>query len=92
MGSLASKVHAVILWVLIALTLFSTSYAGRHEEFMGKMEVKPCDNLEEMVKKSFHNEKISVAKPRMLGVNTNDYNTYDPAPALVKPPFKLIPN
>lgn len=29
---------------------------------------------------------------RVLKVKTNDYGKYDPAPALVKPPFKLIPN
>lgn len=29
---------------------------------------------------------------RLLRMNTKDYGRYDPAPALVKPPFKLIPN
>ncbi|KAL0412471.1 UNVERIFIED_CONTAM: hypothetical protein Sradi_1448800, partial [Sesamum radiatum] len=29
---------------------------------------------------------------RVLTVATNDYERYDPAPALVKPRFKLIPN
>ncbi|XP_022947143.1 protein CASPARIAN STRIP INTEGRITY FACTOR 2-like isoform X2 [Cucurbita maxima] len=29
---------------------------------------------------------------RVLRVNTRDYGRYDPAPAFVKPPFKLIPN
>ncbi|XP_012836754.1 PREDICTED: uncharacterized protein LOC105957376 [Erythranthe guttata] len=29
---------------------------------------------------------------RVLKVKTNDYGSYDPAPAFVKPPFKLIPN
>ncbi|XP_073148921.1 protein CASPARIAN STRIP INTEGRITY FACTOR 2-like [Henckelia pumila] len=31
-------------------------------------------------------------KRLLLDVNTKDYGSYDPAPAFVKPPFKLIPN
>eukprot|EP01018_Ginkgo_biloba_P009333 Gb_01852 [translate_table: standard] len=31
-------------------------------------------------------------RPNSPNVKTEDYDSYDPAPALVRPPFKLIPN
>ncbi|KAF2322872.1 hypothetical protein GH714_031598 [Hevea brasiliensis] len=37
-------------------------------------------------------DEASIIHERILRANTKDYGTYDPAPALVKPPFKLIPN
>ncbi|KAL0365549.1 UNVERIFIED_CONTAM: hypothetical protein Sangu_0652500, partial [Sesamum angustifolium] len=37
-------------------------------------------------------DEVSEVHERLLKVKTNDYGRYDPAPALVKPPFKLIPN
>ncbi|KZV26204.1 hypothetical protein F511_28550 [Dorcoceras hygrometricum] len=38
-------------------------------------------------------EKAKDAHERLvLDVSSNDYGTYDPPPAVVKPPFKLIPN
>ncbi|KAK9988012.1 hypothetical protein SO802_028251 [Lithocarpus litseifolius] len=42
-------------------------------------------------KLSHHDEEESIHE-RLLKVNTKDYGRYDPTPALVKPPFKLIPN
>lgn len=38
-----------------------------------------------------HEERTDIHE-RLLRVNTKDYGRYNPAPALVKPPFKLIPN
>lgn len=35
---------------------------------------------------------MEIVHERLLRVNTRDYERYDPTPALVKPPFKLIPN
>ncbi|XP_020579005.1 uncharacterized protein LOC110023772 isoform X4 [Phalaenopsis equestris] len=37
-------------------------------------------------------EEVSYVHSRMLAVRTNDYQNYDPSPAFVKPPYKLIPN
>lgn len=37
-------------------------------------------------------EEAMTIPERLLRVNTKDYGRYDPAPALVRPPFKLIPN
>ncbi|XP_075487202.1 uncharacterized protein LOC142526591 isoform X1 [Primulina tabacum] len=49
-------------------------------------KTKTSQNFQEM--KSWG----QLRKERILKVKTNDYGKYDPAPALVKPPFKLIPN
>ncbi|OWM83877.1 hypothetical protein CDL15_Pgr004308 [Punica granatum] len=37
-------------------------------------------------------EEVATIHERLLKVSTKDYGRYDPAPALVRPPFKLIPN
>lgn len=36
--------------------------------------------------------ETNIIHGRLLRANTKDYGRYDPAPALVRPPFKLIPN
>ncbi|GMP37854.1 hypothetical protein CsSME_00009355 [Camellia sinensis var. sinensis] len=35
---------------------------------------------------------VIIIHKRLLIANTKDYGNYDPVPALVKPPFKLIPH
>ncbi|XP_058005286.1 protein CASPARIAN STRIP INTEGRITY FACTOR 2-like isoform X2 [Hevea brasiliensis] len=47
---------------------------------------------EELSSKPLNLDEASIIHERILRANTKDYGTYDPAPALVKPPFKLIPN
>ncbi|XP_041015285.1 protein CASPARIAN STRIP INTEGRITY FACTOR 1-like isoform X4 [Juglans microcarpa x Juglans regia] len=61
---------------------------GRQSKFFNEL-AKEADTMNE--KPSRHDEEDSIHE-RLLRVNTKDYGRYDPAPALVKPPFKLIPN
>lgn len=49
-----------------------------------KYEFGVAENNGEIIRTNIHE--------RLLRANTKDYGKYDPAPALVKPPFKLIPN
>ncbi|KAK4793692.1 hypothetical protein SAY86_024127 [Trapa natans] len=37
-------------------------------------------------------EATTTIHERLMRVNTNDYGRYDPAPSLVRPPSKVIPN
>ncbi|XP_075487203.1 protein CASPARIAN STRIP INTEGRITY FACTOR 1-like isoform X2 [Primulina tabacum] len=74
-----------LLLLLLSAALFSTSLAGRLRKSGESKKVSTTDD-EEM--KSWG----QLRKERILKVKTNDYGKYDPAPALVKPPFKLIPN
>ncbi|XP_073277306.1 protein CASPARIAN STRIP INTEGRITY FACTOR 2-like [Primulina huaijiensis] len=72
--------------ILVLFLISSTSIPGL-----------PSSSLESMEeKKSWEphsHEKANDAHERLLlNVSTNDYGTYDPPPAFVKPPFKLIPN
>lgn len=45
-----------------------------------------------MLGKPMNQKEIAIVHERLLKANTKDYGRYDPTPALVKPPFKLIPN
>ncbi|KAG5239000.1 protein CASPARIAN STRIP INTEGRITY FACTOR [Salix suchowensis] len=73
-----------LLFLLISASFLSTSFAGRRSKFVKKL-------AEEAGKASHSNEETSIHE-RLLKVNTKDYGNYNPAPALVRPPFKLIPN
>lgn len=44
-----------------------------------------------MLRQERHEDEATIHE-RVLRANTRDYGRYNPAPALVKPPFKLIPN
>ncbi|KAI5673149.1 hypothetical protein M9H77_13513 [Catharanthus roseus] len=84
---LLKKKLSLILFLLISASLFSSSFAGRqYSNFARKSEKKVVEPTHEgdMVSEIIHE--------RLLKANTRDYGRYDPAPALVKPPFKLIPN
>ncbi|XP_060973523.1 protein CASPARIAN STRIP INTEGRITY FACTOR 1-like isoform X3 [Cannabis sativa] len=73
-----------LIFLLISGSLISTSLAGRQLMNSGDQFSKVDEML--MMK------KIRLVHERVLRSNTRDYGRYDPAPALVKPPFKLIPN
>ncbi|XP_060973522.1 protein CASPARIAN STRIP INTEGRITY FACTOR 2-like isoform X2 [Cannabis sativa] len=76
-----------LIFLLISGSLISTSLAGRQLMNSGDQFSKVEDDDEMLMMK-----KIRLVHERVLRSNTRDYGRYDPAPALVKPPFKLIPN
>ncbi|GMY05735.1 protein CASPARIAN STRIP INTEGRITY FACTOR 1-like [Fagus crenata] len=79
-----------LLFLLISASLLSTSLAGRESKWVSKLAKEGDANHEGIPRKlTHHNEEESIHE-RLL--NTKDYGRYDPAPALVKPSFKLIPN
>ncbi|KAL2231633.1 uncharacterized protein LOC105172980 [Sesamum indicum] len=89
-----------LLFLLFSAAIFSTSFAVRLSKSLDSPELKEIattnndfesrenDDLE-LWKQQRHDDEI---QERVLRVETNDYGRYDPAPALVKPRFKLIPN
>ncbi|XP_059651145.1 protein CASPARIAN STRIP INTEGRITY FACTOR 1-like [Cornus florida] len=83
-----------LLFLLISASLLSTSLAGRQSKFVSKLANEMGEAHEEKASEEQlnHEEMITTIHERLLRVNTKDYGKYDPAPALVKPPFKLIPN
>ncbi|EXC04408.1 hypothetical protein L484_008744 [Morus notabilis] len=83
-----------LLFLLIAGSLLSTSLAGRQLINSANKFSKAVDATldEEMLRKPMNHKEIAIVHERLLRANTKDYGKYDPAPALVKPPFKLIPN
>ncbi|XP_072985065.1 protein CASPARIAN STRIP INTEGRITY FACTOR 1-like [Typha latifolia] len=80
---------STILFALILASLLSTSLAGGQQRFLNKYTVQI--EKEEEAKMSLEQEEV-VFHARVLKVQTNDYGSSDPPPALAKPPFKLIPN
>uniref|UniRef100_A0A803Q9T6 Uncharacterized protein n=1 Tax=Cannabis sativa TaxID=3483 RepID=A0A803Q9T6_CANSA len=80
-----------LIFLLISGSLISTSLAGRQlmnsgDQFSKVVMTHEAEDEMLMMK------KIRLVQERVLRSNTRDYGRYDPAPALVKPPFKLIPN
>ncbi|KAK6136728.1 hypothetical protein DH2020_029556 [Rehmannia glutinosa] len=76
-----------LLFLLISAALFSTSFAG--------IDLYLNKSFKQQIESSWNairHDEVSEIHERLLKVKTNDYGRYDPAPALVKPPFKLIPN
>ncbi|CAI9101964.1 OLC1v1000139C1 [Oldenlandia corymbosa var. corymbosa] len=67
---------------------------GRHSRVVGNFQKQlgRTAEHEEVTKEQLSHEEIVEIHERLLKVNTKDYGRYDPAPALGKPPFKLIPN
>ncbi|XP_048234093.1 protein CASPARIAN STRIP INTEGRITY FACTOR 2-like [Ricinus communis] len=80
-----------LLFLLISVPFFSTSFAGR-SKFVDKLADPADANYEELSSNPSHNDEATIIQERLLRANTKDYGHYDPAPALVRPPFKLIPN
>ncbi|KAI8026306.1 Protein CASPARIAN STRIP INTEGRITY FACTOR 1 [Camellia lanceoleosa] len=86
-----------LLFLIISSSLLSTSFAGRRLVNNLAKDVDATTH-EEVMTEQVHDKKEGTATTaiiiheRLLRANTKDYGNYDPAPALVKPPFKLIPN
>ncbi|KAE8668148.1 DNAJ heat shock N-terminal domain-containing family protein [Hibiscus syriacus] len=66
--------------------MMELGFTGRHSKFVNRLVKEEVDAA---LEESGEGEGIH---ERVLRVNTKDYGKYDPSPALVKPPFKLIPN
>ncbi|XP_030477696.2 protein CASPARIAN STRIP INTEGRITY FACTOR 2-like isoform X1 [Cannabis sativa] len=83
-----------LIFLLISGSLISTSLAGRQLMNSGDQfsKVVMIREAEEDDDEMLMMKKIRLVHERVLRSNTRDYGRYDPAPALVKPPFKLIPN
>ncbi|XP_062175859.1 protein CASPARIAN STRIP INTEGRITY FACTOR 1-like isoform X2 [Alnus glutinosa] len=90
-----------LLFLISASLILSTCLAGRqYSKFVNELATEadaifnekrsPSDFLLEQ-QPSRHNEEDTIHE-RLLKANTKDYGSYDPSPAFVKPPFKLIPN
>ncbi|MQL96208.1 hypothetical protein Taro_028882 [Colocasia esculenta] len=91
MGTVAPRKVVLLLVLMIAsASLFLTSSAGTTRKFANWPTEKIGATTEGMT--TSQDEEEAAVHHRMLKVKTNDYGTYDPAPAFVKPPFKLIPN
>ncbi|KAJ4827491.1 hypothetical protein Tsubulata_006838 [Turnera subulata] len=88
--------NLALLFLLITVAFPSTSLAGRSSEFLNKQAegVDATTTFKEDVasKPSQDDEVTSDIHERVLRANTRDYGNYNPSPALVRPPFKLIPN
>ncbi|XP_058088815.1 protein CASPARIAN STRIP INTEGRITY FACTOR 1-like [Magnolia sinica] len=83
----------ILLFILISASIIPASFAGGHRRYMHKNAIEAGPLSEEAAQKDVDTEKEGRAiNKRILKVHTKDYETYDPAPALDKPPFKLIPN
>ncbi|PPS06504.1 hypothetical protein GOBAR_AA14148 [Gossypium barbadense] len=64
-----------------------------HEIFVSGRRPKFLNLLAEETDASFEDSgEASAVHERLLRANTRDYGKYDPSPALVKPPFKVINN
>ncbi|KAK4284762.1 hypothetical protein QN277_001546 [Acacia crassicarpa] len=88
MGTLV-LLKKLTIFLLISLSLFTASFAGRRTKFVSKLAADVDVLQEEEVGK----EEESVIQERLLlRANTRDYGRYDPSPTLSKPPFKQIPN
>ncbi|KGN61823.1 protein CASPARIAN STRIP INTEGRITY FACTOR 2 [Cucumis sativus] len=81
----------------IFILLLSTSFlsticiAGRPSKLVPEVVAKG-GVVHEDGKRKTRGEMEEIIHERLLRVNTKDYGRYDPSPAFVKPPFKLIPN
>ncbi|KAH7517782.1 hypothetical protein FEM48_Zijuj09G0100900 [Ziziphus jujuba var. spinosa] len=99
-GIMVLKQFSFVFLLISGSLLSSTSLAGRHFKSVNKCDksvaldaTDKVDILGSMDQKEADQDQIrSTIHERLLRVNTKDYGRYDPAPALVKPPFKLIPN
>ncbi|KAF3948762.1 hypothetical protein ACB098_07G126200 [Castanea mollissima] len=88
MGLMLLKKVSLLFLLIISASLLSTCLAGRDSKWVSKL-AEEADAINE---KLLHHDEEKSIHERLLKVNTKDYGNYDPTPALVKPPFKLIPN
>ncbi|OAY37309.1 protein CASPARIAN STRIP INTEGRITY FACTOR 1 [Manihot esculenta] len=93
MGAFMFLNKFTLLFLIASTALSSPSFAGRRSKFLDKLANQvDASNYEELSSKTSDQDEASIIHERVLRANTKDYGNYDPAPALVKPPFKLIPN
>ncbi|PRQ23841.1 hypothetical protein RchiOBHm_Chr6g0265861 [Rosa chinensis] len=94
MGFMFLKKFTILILLISAASLLSTSFAaGGQSKFVNKLAKEAVDETpEEVLGKPLSRKEAARIHERLLRANTKDYGRYDPAPALVKPPFKLIPN
>ncbi|PON65127.1 aspartate carbamoyltransferase [Parasponia andersonii] len=95
MGFSLMVVKKIGLLLLISESLSSTSLAGRQlnsrNEFAKALVMHAItDDDQEIL--MMNDKEISIVHERLLRAYTQDYGRTDPAPALAKPPPKLIPN
>ncbi|KAG6711701.1 hypothetical protein I3842_05G068200 [Carya illinoinensis] len=90
MGLLILLKKSSLLFLILASVLLSTCLAVRQSMPVSELP-KEGDAL---LNEGIPHEDLDIISvhERLLRANTKDYGKYDPAPALVKPPFKLIPN
>ncbi|KAA8536080.1 hypothetical protein F0562_028558 [Nyssa sinensis] len=81
-----------LLFLLISASLLPTSIAGRRSKYVNNLTKEMGAVHVEISEEQLHHGEVTTIYERVLRVNTKDYGKYDPAPALGKPPFKLIPN
>ncbi|KAG8070604.1 hypothetical protein GUJ93_ZPchr0006g42232 [Zizania palustris] len=75
----------------LCLFVFCSVIPGRQRRFM--VDQGSVRQQEELGAASQENKEAPAqVHARMLNVKTNDYGSYDPAPSMDKPHFKLIPN
>ncbi|XP_038707832.1 protein CASPARIAN STRIP INTEGRITY FACTOR 1-like [Tripterygium wilfordii] len=78
------------LFLLISASFLSTSFAGRR--FTNNLAKEVDGSDEEISSNGARDKEMNIIHERLLKVNTKDYGNYDPAPSLVRPPFKVIQN
>ncbi|XP_059461087.1 protein CASPARIAN STRIP INTEGRITY FACTOR 1-like isoform X2 [Corylus avellana] len=88
MGRLILLSKFSLLFLFSASLILSTCLAGRQSKFFNELDTE----AEAIKEQPSRNNEEDTIHERLLKVNTKDYGRYDPSPAFVKPPFKLIPN
>ncbi|KAF8020267.1 hypothetical protein BT93_G0848 [Corymbia citriodora subsp. variegata] len=95
-----------VLLLLFSASLFTSCHAGRPFKSLDKLakevDVSEKTDQEEAWKETTSSSSSTPAEEelaetdiiheRLLRANAKDYGRSDPAPAMVRPPFKLIPN
>ncbi|KAL5212786.1 hypothetical protein ABZP36_023633 [Zizania latifolia] len=81
---------AALFALVFALLMSSSLAAGRQRSFM--VDRGSIRQQEEGPAAQQNEAPAAQVHARMLNVKTNDYGSYDPAPSMDKPHFKLIPN
>ncbi|KAL3722556.1 hypothetical protein ACJRO7_034863 [Eucalyptus globulus] len=81
-----------LLFLLLSASLLSTSLAGRPYKITSRLAKEVNPNAVTYEEGSQDGDEATAVHERILKENTHDYGKYDPAPALVRPPFKVIPN
>ncbi|KAJ8763463.1 hypothetical protein K2173_002346 [Erythroxylum novogranatense] len=76
-----------LFFLLVSTSFLSASAGGRF-----KLTNNLVEEGDEELAVELSEDGVTTVHERLLRANTKDYGKYDSAPALVKPPFKLIPN